>query len=137
MVWVGKGLKSHLIANPCHGETPSNRPGCSESHPDRLRILPVNVKQLTDLSWHSMTNGVCNFPASMRAARGWMVSGNAGAAFVLPPGAQELGLWFVCARPRLHLIIDWGLSHWLLTHLTSALPPADPHWHLQELGSGS
>lgn len=56
-----------------------------------------------------------------------MVSGNAGAAFVLSPGTQELGLWFVLARPHLHLIIDWGLSHWLLTHLTSALPPADPH----------
>lgn len=66
-----------------------------------------------------------------------MVSGNAGATFILAPGTQELGLWFVCARPYLHLIIDWGLSHWLLTHLTSALPPADPHWSLQELGSGS
>lgn len=36
----------------------------SEPHPDRLRILPMNVKQFTDLFWHSMTSGVCKLQFS-------------------------------------------------------------------------
>lgn len=62
MVWVGKGLKDHLIANPLPWGAHSNRPGCSEPHPDR--ILPMNVKQFTDLFWHSITSGVCKLQFS-------------------------------------------------------------------------
>lgn len=64
--WFGLGrtLKTTSLQTLCMGETPSNRSGCSEPHPDRLRILPMNVKQFTDLFWDSITSGVCKLQFS-------------------------------------------------------------------------
>lgn len=61
---LGRALKTTSLQTPCHGGTLCNRPGCSEPHPDRLRILPMNVKQFADLFWHSITSGVCKWQFS-------------------------------------------------------------------------